>query len=86
MAAKNFTVKAKYFNGKKESTESMLRRFKRKEEKQNLLRSLKEKEFYVPKSARKNLKRKYARLRREQDLKKRAAKYGVENFDDKPVW
>lgn len=82
--ASNLKVKARYFNGKKESTESMLRRFKRRCERQGILQSLKEKEFYIPKAEKKRLKKKYARIRVETERRKAEQRFGQVDYDTKP--
>lgn len=70
----NLTVEARWFNGKKESNESIIRRFKRKSEKSELLYDLKKHEFYVKPSVKRKLKSKLARQRRERDERKLQAK------------
>lgn len=76
--ASNVTVRAKYFNGKKESNESLIRKFKRRCEKDGVLYDLKKHEEYVKPSVARKLKSKMARQRREKEERKRQARL-VEN-------
>ena len=76
--ASNVTVRAKYFNGKKESNESLIRKFKRKCEKAGVLYDLKKHEEYVKPSVARKLKSKMARQRREKEERKKQARL-VEN-------
>lgn len=76
--ASNVAVRAKYFNGKKESNESLIRKFKRKCEKAGVLYDLKKHEEYVKPSVARKLKSKLARQRREKEECKKQARL-VEN-------
>lgn len=61
-----------------ESLESMLRRFKKKLDKDNTLKDLRKHDFYLSKSEKRKLKSKMAQQRRERDavmvLKREAAR------------
>lgn len=74
--ASNLTVRAKSFGpGKYESAESLIRRFKRKVEKTELIYDIKKKEYYLSPSEKRRLKSKLARRRAFIEEKKRAAKF-----------
>lgn len=61
-----------------ESLESMLRRFKKKLDKDNTLKDIRKHDFYLSKSEKRRLKRKMAQQRREREatiaLKREAAR------------
>jgi len=61
-----------------ESLESMLRRFKKKLDKDNTLKDIRKHDFYLSKSEKRKLKRKMAQQRREREaaiiLKREAAR------------
>lgn len=61
-----------------ESLESMLRRFKKKLDKDNTLKDIRKHDFYLGKSEKRKLKRKMAQQRREREanmaLKREAAR------------
>lgn len=66
--------------GKKLDNEQMIRQFKKKMEKSDLLSDLRKHEFYLKPSIKKKLKSKMARMRVEKDLRKKA-KYVADKAD-----
>ena len=69
--ASNVVVRARYFNGKPESAESLIRKFKKKCEKAGILQDMRSHEVYLKPSIKKKLKSKMARLRVQKDLAKK---------------
>ena len=68
-----------------ESLESMLRRFKKKLDKDNTLKDLRKHDFYLSKSEKRKLKSKMAQQRRERDaamaLKREEARKEIFNLE-----
>lgn len=58
--------------GKKLDNEQMIRQFKKKMEKSDLMQDMRKHEFYLKPSIKKKLKSKMARMRIEKDLRKKA--------------
>lgn len=69
--ASNVTIRARYFNGKAENPEALIRKFKKKCEKAGILQDMRTHEFYLKPSIKKKLKSKMARLRVQKDLAKK---------------
>lgn len=78
----NVTVRAKMYNGHPESLESLVRRFKRKCEKADLMHDMRKHDYYVSPSEKRKLKSKFARQRLLREERKRG-KDKVVNESDK---
>lgn len=76
----NLTIRNYNRFGKKLDNEQMIRQFKKKVEKADLLSDLRKKEFYVKPSVKKKLKSKMARMLIEKEARKKA-KYLVSSMD-----
>ena len=72
--ASNITVVNVNKLGRKLNNEQMIRQFKKKVEKSNILQDMRNREYYVAPSLKKRLKSKMARLRVAREEAKRAAK------------
>lgn len=72
--ASNVTVRAQYRNGHYENPEALIRKFKKKCEKANVLKDLRKHEEYVSPSVKRRLKSKLARQRQEKELAKKMAR------------
>ena len=76
----NLTIRNYNRFGKKLDNEQMIRQFKKKVEKADLLSDLRKKEFYVKPSVKKKLKSKMARMLIEKEARKKA-KYLASSMD-----
>lgn len=76
----NLTIRNYNRFGKKLDNEQMIRQFKKKLEKADLLSDLRKKEFYVKPSVKKKLKSKMARMLIEKEARKKA-KYLASSMD-----
>lgn len=70
--ASNVTVRARYNNGRYESAEALIRRFKKKCEKAGVLQDLRDHEEYKSPSVKRRLKHKKAMIRAAKEARKRA--------------
>lgn len=71
--ASNVTVRARYNNGHYENPEALIRKFKKKCEKANVLKDLRKHEEYVSPAVKRRLKSKLARQRVEKEQAKKNA-------------
>ena len=80
----NVSIKAKtdYTGRPVESLESMVRRFKKKIEKENVMYDMRKHDYYISPSVKRRLKSKLARQRLERDLAKKQ-KYLEKKNNDK---
>ena len=76
----NLTIRNYNRFGKKLDNEQMIRQFKKKVEKSDLMSDLRKHDYYVSPSLKRRLKSKMARMRIEKDLRKKA-KYFAEKTD-----
>ena len=72
--ATNITISNVNKLGKKLNSEQMIRLFKKKLEKSNLMQDMRSREYYVSPSLKRRLKSKNARLRVAKDEAKKAAR------------
>ena len=79
----NVTVVAKMYNGHPESLESLVRRFKRKCEKADLMHDMRKHDYYVKPSVKRKLKSKYAQQRLLREERKRNKDKAGYNENDK---
>ena len=77
----NLTIRNYNRFGKKLDNEQMIRQFKKKMEKSDLMIDLRKHDYYISPSMKRRLKSKMARMRIEKDLRKKA-KYFAEKFDN----
>ena len=64
--------------GKELTLDQMMRQFKKKCEKENILQDLRKHEYYVKPSVKRKLKSKFARQRLERELTKKQAYLGTD--------
>lgn len=76
----NLTIRNYNRFGKKLDNEQMIRQFKKKMEKSDLMIDLHKHDYYISPSLKRRLKSKMARMRIEKDLRKKA-KYFAEKAD-----
>lgn len=82
--AVNVTVRAKtdYTGRSIETLESMIRRFRKKVEKENVMYDMRKHDYYVSKSVKRRLKSKLARQRMEREMAKKQ-KYLDKKYSEK---
>ena len=77
----NASVEAKSYGNQIESLESLLRRFKRKCEKADLMRDIRKHDYYIKPSVRRKLKDKYAMQRTLREERKSGKVKGGSKVD-----
>lgn len=77
----NVSVVAKTYNGKVESLESLIRRFKRKCDKAGVVYDIKKREYYLKPTEKRKLKEKLAYQRKLKEERKNSIKLNTNDSD-----